>query len=173
MTSMGKASVIEFYNFLAANRNATDSNAVQSWFASANDELTLPVGLYEFEGFVMWGGTGAATTHTTSITFGGTATLATLGAFGEGSGKTAQATFTATNSSLGTLNATPSGVSVVATNTLEGGYIHLKGYFEVTVAGTVIPQLTFSVAPGNTPIIRAGSFFKAWKLTTSPVGSWS
>jgi hypothetical protein len=151
----------------------TSQTAAQKLFnASTNGAVTLPVGTYQFEcfyslssmsassgsfGFAL-GGAGTFTQQWRSIAQKGTGTLATA--------TTAVSTFsTAANTTLTT----------TSSNTV--GYAWIKGIINVTVAGTVIPQVSLGVAAAA--VVGVGSYFKVSPLsgtnstTNIAIGNWS
>jgi hypothetical protein len=60
-----------------------------------------------------------------------------------------------------------------STNTAGGALI--KGFVRVTVAGTIIPQVSLSVA--SAAVVQAGSYFKITPISASStatfVGKWT
>jgi hypothetical protein len=174
-TSSGRGVVdAERVVYLNSAYTLTSQTAAQKLFnATTNGALTLAVGTYHFECFFSLsamnaanGSFGFALTAGTAVIAGqswlaaaqkGTPTLATATAL--------QFTYnTAANTTLAT----------ASTNTV--GYAYIRGTFQVTTAGTVIPQVSLGVA--NAAVVGAGSYFKVFPLysTTAAnvtVGNWS
>jgi hypothetical protein len=111
---------------------------------------------------------------------------ATSGSFGFGLGGTATKTFTydATASKNGTAAATSQAAfklySNAATTTLVTnstgtvGSAMIKGIMRITVAGTVIPQVSMTTAIAA--IVSAGSYFRVSPIgnaTVATVGNWT
>jgi hypothetical protein len=151
----------------------TSQTAAQKLFnASTNGAVTLPTGTYQFEcfyslssmsatsnsfGFAL-GGAGTFTQQWWSIAQKGTATLATATA--------TQATYnTAANTALTT----------ASVNTV--GYAWIRGVINVTVSGTVIPQVSLQTAAAA--VVGVGSYFKVSpysgtnSTTNIAIGNWS
>ena len=158
---------------LNATYTLTSQTAAQKLFNNtANGTTTLPVGTYFFEcfynlssmsatsgsfGFAL-GGTATITQQWRSLAQKGTATLATATA--------AQTTFsTAANTTLAT----------ASVNTV--GYAFISGVINVTVTGTVIPQVSLGIAAAA--VVGVGSYFKINAVsptnstTNVTVGNWS
>lgn len=151
----------------------TNTTAAQKLFNnSTNGAVTLPVGTFQFEcfyslssmsasngsfGFAL-AGTATYTQSWWSIAQKGTATLATATA--------TQSTYnTAANTTLAT----------ASLNTV--GYAWIRGTLNITVAGTVIPQVSLGV--GAAAVVGVGSYFRigpfsSFNSTTNiTIGSWS
>jgi hypothetical protein len=151
----------------------TSQTAAQRLFNNtANGAITLPVGNYQFEcfyslssmsassgsfGFAL-AGTATYTQRWWSIAQKGTATLATATA--------TQSTYnTAANTTLAT----------ASVNTV--GYAWIRGTINITVTGTVIPQVSLGVAAAA--VVGVGSYFKISPMsgtsgvTNITIGNWS
>jgi len=150
----------------------TSQTAVQKLFnASTNGALTLPVGCYEFE-----------------CRFALTALSATSGSFGfamAGSATYSQQWTSAASkaATLATAATWQQSYNVAANTTLAAaststvGTAIIRGRLNVTVTGTVIPQI--SLTQLATPSVSAGSFFRVNSVSASNgatnilVGNWS
>jgi hypothetical protein len=154
---------------------ASQTTAQKLFNATTNGALTLPVGTYQFEcvfslsamsstsgsfGFALGVGTAVIGSQGWwAAAQKGTATLSTATAL--------QHTYnTAANTTLATASA----------NTV--GYAIIRGYFRVTTAGTVIPQVSLGVAA--TAVVGAQSYFKVSAVSSTnaaatniTVGNWS
>ena len=108
-------------------------------------------------GFAL-GGAGTFTQQWWTIAQKGTATLATA---------------TATQSTYNTAANTT--IATASTNTV--GYAWVRGVINVTVAGTVIPQVSLGVAAAA--VVGVGSYFKVSPIsgtsstTNVTIGNWS
>jgi len=150
----------------------TSQTAAQKLFnASTNGAITLPVGCYEFE-----------------CRFALTALSATSGSFGFAMGGAATFTqqWTSAASKAATLATAATwqmAYNVAANTTLATaststvGTAIIRGRLNVTVTGTVIPQI--SLTQLATPTVSAGSFFRVNSISASNgatnilVGNWS
>lgn len=134
---------------------------------SAAGAVTLPVGAYEFECFFSLTGM-SGTAGTFGFALGGTATFTQ--AWWAEANKAALATASAATDSYNTAAST----AITASNSATTGYAMISGIIRVTVAGTVIPQVSLSV--GIAAIVGANSFFRIRPLgasTVQTVGNWS
>jgi len=161
----------EQYTVLTSTYVLTSQTAAQKLFnTSTNGAVTLPVGNYQFECFFSLSSLSA-----TSGTFG----FALVGGAGPAtftqsyyceaqkpitSNATAAAPFTTYN--------TAANVALTTANTNTTGFAFIRGYINVTVAGTVVPQVSLGVA--NAAVVGVGSYFKISPLSTGNiVGNWS
>ena len=136
--------------------------------------------VYEFEINYVLAKTAGTTSHTTSIGFGGTATVNNI--LWQALGMVA-ATMPISTVVTGTAN-------VVATNSTAAvqmapaistaGFINfavIKGTVSVNAGGTFIPQYTLSAAPGGAYSTVAGSYIRINPLSASGaatnVGTWA
>jgi hypothetical protein len=150
----------------------SDANP-QTIFAAANDTLTvLGSTTYEFEAqYLLTTGT---TTHTTASLFGGSATLTSIGYWAELWSVTDGTISTTAPSVLRV--AVGTAVVLNATSVAAATTIRLKGIIRVNVAGTLIPQITFSANPTGTNLGKTNSYFRLWPLgtnTVTNVGPWA
>lgn len=152
----------------------TSQTAAQKMFnATTNGALTLAVGTYQFEcAFSL------TAMSATSGSFGfalgvGTAVIGSQGWRSEAV-KAALATSTAALISYNTA----ANVTLATANTTTTGHAFIKGFFRVTTAGTVIPQVSLGVAAAA--VVGAQSYFKCSPVsptnaaaTNITVGNWS
>jgi len=106
-------------------------------------------------GFALVGGTGPATF--TQSWYAEAQKPATSNA-------TAAAPFTTYNTAANT--------TLVTANLNTTGFAWIRGYINVTVAGTVVPQVSLGIAAAA--VVGVGSYFKISPLSgTNIVGNWS
>lgn len=171
----GMAQVLDAFQccLLGTDFNLTNGTAAQQALnGSPNGAITLPVGNYLFESQYYITNTGI-TSHFWEVLFGGTAVLSNIGysivgntltAAGAGTGNFAGYANAAT-----VFQATPA-----STSATENAVISLYGVFVVSTAGTLIPQVQLSAAPGGAQKMKAGSFFLITSMPTAAVvGAWS
>ena len=158
---------------LTGTNTLTSQTAAQAIFdgggGSATGAVTLPVGTYVYE-----------------TSFCITGMSATSGSFGFAFGGTSTETFSynAHASKAGTSLTTPMAVvstcgsgaitTLVANSTGTVGNALIKGIIRVTIAGTVIPQISLTVAAAA--VIQANAYFKITPVgnaTVATVGNWS
>lgn len=151
----------------------TSQTAAQKLFNNTtNGAVTLPVGTYFFECLFSLSNM-SATSGSFGFAFAGTATY-TQNWWAEAQKGTATlATATATQATFNTAANTT--LATASVNTV--GFAFLKGTLNVTVAGTVIPQVSLGVA--NAAVVGVGSYFRIYAVsatnstTNSTVGNWS
>ena len=159
---------------LTGTNTLTSQTGVQPIFdgggGPTNGSVTLPVGTYQFE-----------------CVYALTAMSATSGSFGFALGGAATFTYSydATASKAGTAAATSqagfklfssaAATALVTNSTGTVGSALIKGIIRVTVAGTIIPQVSLTVAAAA--IVSANSYFKVSPLgnvsTVATVGNWA
>ena len=158
---------------LTGTNTLTSQTAAQPIFdgggGSATGAVTLPIGTYAYE---------------TSFCISGMS--ATSGSFGFVLGGTATKTYSynAHASKAGTSLTTPMAVvstcgsaaitTLVANSTGTVGQAIIKGMIRVTVAGTIIPQISLTVAAAA--VIQANGYFKVSPVgnaTVTTVGNWT
>jgi hypothetical protein len=158
----------EYIEVLTAAFTLTSQTAAQKLLnGTANGAVTLPIGTYEFECefqltamSVVTGGFGFA--------LGGAATFTQ----GWSSVAVNAAAATATNAQM-TYN-TAANTAIATASTAGVAHARIKGIIRVTVAGTVIPQVSLVTAAAA--VVAANSYFKIRPVGGSAVvsvGNWS
>jgi hypothetical protein len=142
---------------------------VQKLFnATTNGALTLPIGVYQFECIFALSSM-SATSGSFGFALGGTATF-TQAWVAQAVKPAALATASAPQYSFNTAANTT--LATASVNTV--GFARIQGMIRVSVAGTIIPQVSLGVAAAA--IVAANSFFMAWPIGGSGatnVGNWS
>lgn len=163
---------------ISANQTGTNVNTAQPWFAGGGATgITLPGNTtYFFKGHLSLSRTAGATSHTTAILFGGTATVTSINWTNivESTAGSSTSTLQAVNSIEGS---SLSGATVTAAvaNASEWLTLEVSGIIRVNAGGTLIPQFQYSVAPGGAPTIQANSYFLLWPVGAGSilsVGNW-
>jgi hypothetical protein len=127
--------------------------------------------MYLFEGFIYLA-TGT-TSHTVSFNFGGTATYTSAAFYAEFLNVAAAGTPTSSVSTFWTAN---TGGVISPASTVASKAFWVKGALRINGAGTVIPQLAFSAAPGGTNQTSINSYFAMTPIgsnTFASIGSWA
>ena len=164
--------VIPTMLFTSGAGTFTNATGAQALFPSTQDVLQATAATtYLFEAsFTIQVPAGGETAHQLQFAIGGTATTTSwqwqsVCNIGVSSAPLAAAAAGAngTTSGLSTLTA----ISLTTTSS-SSSYrpVLIKGIVRVNAAGTLIPQIGFSVAPGNTPVGFANNY-----MTLTPVGS--
>ena len=136
--------------------------------------------VYVFESVIAHIKTAGVTNHTTSIGFGGTATVNNIGYLCQNqSDGTASTTIPYSGSVINTW------ISTVNATTISGGsttayairYYHIRGTVSINSAGTFIPQYSLSAAPGGAYTTQIGSYFLIYPIgaagSNTSVGTWA
>ncbi len=159
----------EYIEALTAAYTLTSQTAAQKLLnGTSNGTVTIPVGTYQFE-----------------CRFSLTSLSATSGSFGFALGGTA--TFTqsweaiatqpaalATATASQTTYNAAANTALTSASTNTTGHAIIKGIVRVTVAGTIIPQVSLTIAAAT--IVGANSYFKISPLGAAAVvsvGNWS
>lgn len=157
--SSGFGDVIE--RIIDADQTGTNGTAAQNWFPT-NGAANVEAGIvYDMEGLLNLTRAAGATSHTTSLLFGGTATLTYILWSVILTSADAEANNNA-NTTSGRV-ATATVIKAASTNATESYTVRLEGSVKINAAGTFIPQFSYSAAPGGAPTIRTGSRFKLTK----------
>lgn len=155
-----------------AARNLTNSTASQAIFDSANDVLTLPTGTYLFEALLSISGMSATSgNYQFQLLGAGSAVLADILFIGLGVDGATATSATQTGSTSVTAN---SPTSMLTAGTGTGAQALIKGTFEVTTAGTIIPSLALVTA--SAAVLAAGSYFQCTRIGDAGMASsedWS
>ena len=155
----------------ASDVAGANDSSTQQWFP-ANGAVTLTANsTYQFEGVLRVTSTSAGS-HTFRMGFGGTVTTTRIMFHAIASVHAADAVATQQGGSRETTT------QVAATGAILQGEndITVHGIIVVTTAGTLIPQWSFSAAPGGTISIRRGTHFILRRLgdnNFASQGTWS
>jgi hypothetical protein len=156
-----------------ADRTLTNSTANQKIFNSVtNGALTLPTGTYLYDGMIRLSSMSATSGNADYDLLGaGTATLGTIlhHFFGQDA---AINTAGAVGGSYAVVASSPASAVTAATQTSL--LLQIRGTFEVTSTGTIIPSLALVTAAAA--VVQAGSYMKFMRLgdnSVVSVGQWS
>lgn len=162
-------------HFIRADADRTLSNVSTSqaiFNSPTNGRLTLEVGTYLIDGLIyintMSGTSGNALL---SLIGAGTATLGTQLVYVYGADVAAGTANATSGSTLQASNTSPA--SAVTAGAATAVTFVIKGTFEVTVAGTIIPSL--SLVTATAAVVKAGSYLMYERIGTTSVvsvGQW-
>jgi hypothetical protein len=160
---------------LSANYTLANSTAVQKLFnESTNGAVTLETGQYEFECVLHITGMSGTNGNAAFSLAAGTATIdnATIAAVGRDANLAANAGSCETSFAM---NALTTAASMVQANTGTQVGALLKGRFDISVAGTIIPSVALVTAIG-TAAVQAGTYFHCRRIGDTgdnTIGTWS
>src|SRR3989304_942004 len=159
---------------LASDFTGANATGAQPFFSSAQDVFTIKASsTYEFEGAIHMARSAGTTSHTINFIMGGTFGLSSIMASllianPAGGG-------VVTPSMVHTLTTTTT-ITAASTAANENLYLKVRGMLRNTSDGTLIPQFSYSAAPGGAPLIRANSFFQVRRMGDSDftqLGGWA
>jgi len=163
----------EQYQCLASNYTMANSTGALPLFnATTNGALTAQTATTYFFESEFDISTMSGSSKTISLTFGGTATYTSVKYMADVLTPYAAGTFTAWPTTMFTA---ATAQVLASANTQTSIAARLKGVLRVNAGGTIIPQITLSVA-GTTPVVSANSWIRMWPAgtnTTASVGNWS
>lgn len=165
-----------FHTTLSADFTGTNVNTAQPVFnASTNGAITLAASTtYQFEMQLIMTRAAGTTSHTIATLFGGTATLTSIAY--QVSATSSTGNVLSAPSSIYATAATATTVTAASTSATENNIIFISGVVRVNAAGTFIPQIQFSAAPGGAPTFLKNSYIKLIPLGSNTVayyGNWS
>lgn len=154
---------VNFASYAAADYALADSGSAQNLLPSSQDEVALQANtVYDYEMVLRVSRSAGTTAHTIALLFDGTATLNYLNLTAIVSNANAGSIGTV----LGMRDITSkSGATITASNNsaTENLLVVVRGSLQVTGAGSLIPQIQYSSAPGGAPSVTKGSFIKVSK----------
>ena len=160
--------------FLTSDNTLSSVGTAQAIFdgggGPTNGRLTVDTGTYGIECHIQVTSM-SATSGNAAFGLGGTATLANILQNFTGLDATTLTTAAAIGGSS-TLTAT-SGTNAVTATTGAAMFVNWTGQFDVTVAGTIIPQITLTTAAAA--VVEQGSrcsFYRLGNTATATVGAW-
>lgn len=175
-TDDGNRGVVPALNLIRADstRTFTSNTSQQAIFNSpASGTLTLETGTYLFEGLISMDTMSATNGNGKfSLNNGGTATLGSIlyQVHGQDVALNTNATISGTSMTTATISATNS--STGGTATVYTFFV--KGTFEVTAGGTIIPS--FAQTTAAAAVVKVGSYFYCHRIGSTSlvsIGQWS
>ena len=162
------------FKILSSNATGTDVATAQPWFPTAGGVALTSSTTYLFQGILRTSRSAGTTSHTTSLLFGGTATLTSI--LYRAIVNTGDVVTNIAANTTAIEVATATVVKAASTSATEQIGIYIKGVVRVNAGGTFIPQFQYSAAPGGAPSILTNSYFYLSPIGTSSVtssGTWS
>lgn len=163
----------EVIRVLTGDISLADVNTAQALFTAGSFSAAASTS-YIIDGQYWITRSAGTTSHTVATLFGGTATFTSL----TYNASVANPTGNVLSVDAQIMGNAATGVTLTAANTsaTENLFIKLQGVMRVNGAGTVIPQIQYSAAPGGTPTHKANSYFRMRKIgsdTVAIAGAWA
>lgn len=162
------------YVLAADDTGGQNVNTAQPLFPTTGGVTLKGNTTYEFEIRALISRSAGTTSHTTSVLFGGTATLTSIAGFVEV--MTGDANTLVSTSGVWITAATATSIKAASTSATEQIAFTIRGIVRVNAAGTFIPQFQYSAAPGGAPTIKANSMARFRPIGNGSVvtkGTWS
>jgi hypothetical protein len=176
-TDAGNRGIIPIEHFIRSNATRTftsNTNQQAIWTDPAAGALTLETGAYMFEGLIAITSMSATSGNGKfSLIGAGTATLAAILWQAYGQDVAAEAAASAVGGSWHVI-ATQTAVNISTAAIGTALCFFVKGTFEVSVAGTIIPS--FAQTTAAAAIVSMGSYFKCNRIGSTSVvsvGQWA
>ena len=164
-------------NFIRSDATRTfvsDTNQQAIWTTPAGGALTLETGTYLFDMLVAMTAMSTTTGNGKfSLIGAGTATLGAILWQAYGQDTASEGTATAIGGSWHVI-ATQTSINISTTSTPAELCFSVRGTFEVTVAGTIIPS--FAQTTAAAAVVSIGSFFQCNRVgdtSLTSVGQWA
>lgn len=159
---------------LDSNYTLTSTTSAQQLFnSSANGALTLEAGTYMFECMLVISSMSATSGNGQFQLVGaGTAAVGTVKIFRTGRDTSAPQTVAAYDSAIDNSATSSASMQTAATGTALSSY--MRGTFEVTAGGTIIPSIALVTAAAA--VVEAGSYFMCHRIgsvSLATVGQWN
>ena len=166
-------STVLFKN-LSASATGGNVNTAQPWFPTAGAVTVTADRTYRFRGLLHMSRSAGTTSHTTGLSFGGTATLTSIRYLAR-----VKVGDVATNAALNATLiavATNTAVKAASVSASENIIVEVEGTVRVNAGGTFIPRFQFSAVPGGAPTIQPNTFFELTDIGSGSVvtaGTWA
>lgn len=160
------------YVVLQADYTLTSTTSAQKLFnSSTNGALTLPTGVYTFEGMIHLT-TMSATSGNASVNVLGAGTAVIARPLIQTVGQEALAAAGGVGGQFAAASGTTGNATSAGTTTTMG--IRVSGVIDVTTGGTIIPSVGLTTAASA--VVKAGSYFRLTRIgptATATLGNWS
>ena len=158
-----------------ATTTITDTaTTLQNWLGTVNLSVAASTA-YRFKGFFRMSRAAGAVSHTVNLGFGGTATLTAINYFATATTTTGDVLGTPQNKFIAV--ATTTAITAASTSTTENNVVFMEGVVQINGAGTFIPQVAFTAAPGGAGTIAVGAYFEMTPIgvnnATINIGDWA
>ena len=163
------------YKVLSSNdAGGGNVNTAQPWFPTTGAVTVASTKTYVFEGYLRTSRSAGTTSHTTSLLFGGTATLTSIAY--RAIVNTGDVVTNAAVNQTAIEVATATIVKAASISASEQTSVQVKGIVRINAGGTLIPQFKYDVAPGGAPTVLSNSNFILYPIGTNTVttsGTWA
>lgn len=170
----GGARGADLFKILSAGDTGANSSSAQPWFPTAGAVGVVAETTYLFRGVLRLSRAAGTTSHTTGISFGGTATLTAIDYLGWA--KTGDANDLAGWSGFWSTSAGTLVLKAASTSATEQSMFRVEGVVRINAGGTFIPRFIYSSAPGGAPTVLRGTWFHMIPVGSNVVetaGTWS
>ena len=151
----------------------TNQTALQNWLGTVNLSVVASTA-YRFKGFFRMSRTFGATARTINLGFGGTVTLTAINYLAIATTTTGDILGTPQMRYISTSASTA--ITALGASTTENNFVFMEGTVQINAAGTFIPQVAFSAAPGGSSTIAVGAYFEMTPIgvnnATINIGDW-
>jgi len=162
---------VEHFMVLTSTNTLSSQTAAQPIFdgggGTTNGALTLPIGTYFFEcAFSLT--SMSSSSGSFGFAFGGTATISQ-----SWRSSAAKPSALATATAMEQAFSTTANTALATANTNTNGMAYINGVLRVTVAGTIVPQVSLGVAAAA--VVGLDSYFRAYQVgnaSAAYVGNW-
>lgn len=164
----------ELFRVLLSDATGSDTASAQPWFPSNGAVAVQGSTCYRFQGAFSSRRTAGSTSHTTGISFGGTATITAIGYHVEV--KEGDAATISDSDLIAIQTASDTNIKAASTSTTENIVLMVWGHVWINAGGTLIPQFKYSAAPGGAPTIEVGTYFRLAPIGDNAItsmGTWS
>jgi hypothetical protein len=157
----------EIWRLLQADTAGVNATGVQPILPGAAAINVEASSTYEYEVLANITRTAGAVSHTTSLAFGGTATITAINVLNSVGNPTGNVLGGASE----LMQRAAAAVAMTAANTSATEELRIweRGIIVINAAGTLIAQFSYSAAPGQAPSVRRGSFVRLKKLGNNAV----
>lgn len=150
------------------------ATTLQDWLGTVDVSVAESTA-YKFRGYFRMSRAAGVTSHTINLGFGGTATLTAINYLATSNSTTGDVLGAVSTRFIATAASTAiTAASIVAT---ENNVIFMEGVAQINAAGTFIPQVAFSAAPGGDGTIAVGAYFEMTPIgvnnATINIGDWA
>jgi hypothetical protein len=157
----GVSSATGYFIINLSDLPGQNSNAAQPWFPGGVAAFNAEAGAtYFFEGHLSMSRNAGTTAHTISQAFAGSATLSHINYVAIVTDQNATSSSFSTPQMVETVSGSALVLTTSSANASQFNTILIKGSVTINAAGTFVPCIEYSTAPGGAPTMLANSYFR-------------